>query len=406
MLRKTTCTVIWIFVILNIILGLLGISSILLTVSVYFSAWFVFKILIDRLYNKTDQNINYQLILATIIITLFISELTLKYIVKTNLTYSEKNGGFFYNSMYKQRLLENFGRRYILKQNDIQLSTRPANSIDVLRKPEFTYTHTFNSLGLRDKEPILDTSITTIIGIGDSFTEGVGSPQDSSWLKLLEGNLTRIYPNKKMQTINAGQNGSDPISELLLLERRLIIYNPKIVIICINNSDISDVIIRGGKERFNNGTVKYSKGPWWEFFYSFSYIFRNITHSIFNLNYLLLTDKQNEIENKIAIEKLKESIVTDYKSLAIKYSFKLIVVFHPMQYELEQKNFMLQDLYSEVKKDTSILTVNLYNEYITLQKESQYNFKDLYWQTDLHHNSTGYKLWADILTQKIYPLVE
>lgn len=395
-----------VFIVFNILLGLVGISSILLTISIYFSVWFVLKILFDRFFIKTDQNRNYQLFLINIIITLFISEVTLRYVAKTNLTYSEKNGEFFYNSMYKQRVLENLGRRYILKQNDIQVSTHPANSVDVLRKPEFTYNHNFNSLGLRDKEPILDTSITTIIGLGDSFTEGVGSPQDSTWLKLLEGNLKRLHPNKKIQIINAGQNGSDPIAELLLLERRLIRYNPKIVIVCMNNSDISDVIVRGGKERFNNGTVKYSEGPWWEFFYSYSYIFRNITHSIFHLNYLLLTDKQNEIESKIAIEKLKESIVTDYENLAKKYSFKLVVVLHPMQYELEQKKFMIGDLFSEFKKDTSILTVNLYSEYSALQKNRQYNFKDLYWQTDLHHNSTGYRLWADILTRTISPLVE
>ncbi|HPW67741.1 MAG TPA: hypothetical protein PLS84_11770 [Salinivirgaceae bacterium] len=406
MLRKTILTVIWIFVTLNIILGLLGISSILLTVSVYFSVWLVVKMLIDRFFIKTDQNKNYQLLLATIIISLFLTEVALKYVAKANLTYSEKNGDFFYNSMYKQRILENFGRRYILRQNDIQISTHPANSIDYLRKPEFAYTHTFNSLGLRDKEPILDTSIVTIIGLGDSFTEGVGSPQDSTWLKLLEGNIKRLYPNKKMQTLNAGVNGSDPIAEYLLLERQLIRYNPKIVIVCINNSDISDVIVRGGNERFTNGTVKYSDGPWWEFFYSYSYIFRSIIHSFFNLNYLLLTDKQNEIENKIAIEKLKESINTEYKNLAKKYSFKLVVVLHPMQWELEQKKFMLKDLSSEFKKDTSILTINLYNEYYGFQKNSQYNFNDLYWQTDLHHNSTGYMLWADILTHKISPLLE
>lgn len=406
MIRKTSLTVIWIFVTLNIILGLLGISSILLTVSVYFSVWHVFKILIDRFIVKTDQNKNYQLLLATIIISLFLTEVELKYVAKSNLTYSEKNGAFYYNSMYKQRILENFGRKYILKQNDIQISTHPAKSIEYLHKPEFTYTHTFNSLGLRDKEPVIDTSIVTIIGLGDSFTEGVGSPQDSTWLKLLEDNLKRLDPNKKIQTINGGSNGSDPIAEYLLLERQLISYNPKIVVVCINNSDISDVIVRGGKERFTNGIVKYSDGPWWEFFYSYSYIFRSIIHSFFNLNYLLLTDKQNEIENKRAIENLKKSIVTDYKNLAKKYSFKLVVVLHPMQYELEQNKFVLDDLFSVLKKDTSILTINLYNEYSAFQKKGQINFKDMYWPIDMHHNSTGYKLWADILTPKISPLIE
>lgn len=406
MIKKTILTVIWIFVALNIILGLLGKSSILLTLSVYFSVWFIFKIIINRFCINTDQNKNYQLLLTSIIISLFLTEVTLKYVIQSNLTYSEKNGSFFYYSMYKSCIHGNFSRKYILKQDDIQISTHSANSINYVRKPEFTYVHTYNSLGLRDKEPILDTNIFTIIGLGDSFTEGVGSPHDSTWVKLLECNIKRLDPNKKIQIINAGVNGSDPIAEYLLLERLLIKYNPKIVIVAINNSDISDIIVRGGNERFTNGIVQYSKCPWWEFFYSYSYIFRSLMHSFFNINYLLLTDRQYDIERKIAIEKLIKCISIDYKNLAKKYSFKLVVVLHPHQYELEQKDFSLKDLSMELSKDTSFQTVNLYNDYCTFQIENKYNFKDLYWQIDLHHNSNGYKLWADILTPIIYPLIK
>lgn len=406
MLRSALPVVTWLFVAINITLGLTGISSILLTVSVYFSVWYVFKMLIDKFFIQTEQNKNYRLFLATIIISLFLSEVTLKYIAKANLTYAEKNGDFFYNSRYTQPILQNFSKRYALKQNDVQISTNQPNSVAYLSKPEFTYKHIFNGLGLRDKELYTDTSIATIIGLGDSYTEGVGSPQDSTWLKLLEGNIKRLYPGKKLQTINAGVSGSDPIAEYLLLERKLMRYNPKIVIVCVNYSDIADVIVRGGNERFADGTVKYSDGPWWEFFYSYSYVFRGIIHSFFNVNYLLLTDKQNETESKTAIEKIKESINTSYKNLAKKYSFKLVVVLHPLQFELEEKKFALEDLYSELNKDSTILTVNLYKEYLGVQKNRPLNFNDLYWQTDLHHNSNGYLLWADILTPEISRLVD
>jgi len=341
-----------------------------------------------------------------LVASLSLSEVILKYVVKSNLSYSERNGAFFYRSMYKQRKLENFSRRYVFKQEDFQISTHPANSSEYVRKPEFSYIHNFNSLGLRDKEPVLDSNLRTIIGLGDSFTEGVGSPQDSTWLKLMEGNLNRLDQNLKIQTINGGYIGSDPIAEFILLERKLIKYMPEIVIVCINNSDISDLIVRGGKERFNNRIVKYQTGPWWEFFYSYSYIFRSIAHSIFNVNYLLLTNKQYEIEKDLAIKKLKEIICQDYKDLAKKHSFKLAVILHPMQHELEQKDFVLDDLYLELKKDSTLLTINLYNEYYAFQKDNENNFMDLYWPKDLHHNSSGYKLWADIVSDKILQLLE
>ncbi len=385
MIKKGIRIIVFLFIICNTTLGFIGISSILLTISIYYLGWYVLTKLIDRFISNISSAQNYKLFIGALIMTLFLSEVTLKYIVKSHLTYLEKNKEFFDHSIYKQNNLINF----------------ESNTIRIDSKPEFTYEHRYNSLGLRDIEPIFNNKIFTVIGLGDSFTEGVGSPQDSTWLKLLENNLKRL--NHSIQTINAGARRSDPISEFILLEKTLLKYKPNVVIVSINSSDIADIIVRGGKERFDNGTVTYSKGPWWEFFYSFSYIFRNLIHSIFDLNYLLLSEKEYETKKSISLEKIKNTVFNDYKKLAKKNNFKLMIILHPTQQELENKNFPLKMLSQQFTQDSSFQTIDLYNEYNLYQKENDCKFSDLYWQTDLHHNSKGYKLWADILSTKFSP---
>jgi hypothetical protein len=58
-----------------------------------------------------------------------------------------------------------------------------------------------NKLGLFDNE--VENPI--IVGLGDSFTQGVGTPPDSTWLKYIERKLD-------LKTLNAGIGASNPYS--------------------------------------------------------------------------------------------------------------------------------------------------------------------------------------------------
>lgn len=400
MLKKTVRILILTFLVSNVSLGLLGLSSVFLTCSIYFLTWLLFKQVISLL--GLSKNV---LLFSTVALSaLFTSELILKYAAKTHLSYSEKAGKMFYNSMYKTYFLERTIRKYIDKV-DVQLLTRPPNTEEKLVYPEFTYVHKYNSLGLRDKEPFLDTGSICIIGLGDSFTEGVGSSQDSTWVRLLEQGLQKKYPQEGINIINGGLNGSDPIASLKLLNKKLIGFNPKIVIVCINSSDVTELIIRGGKERFANESVEYSKGPWWEFIYSFSYISRVLLHSIFEMDYTLLTKNQYQKRQKKALVQLKECVLKDYKGLSKTNGFKLVVVFHPMLHELEQGFFPLEGLFNDLVTDSSFTTVNMFEEYLANQPTERYEMQDIYWALDGHHNSHGYELWAQILMPKIDSLL-
>lgn len=391
---------------INIVIGLLGISTIYLTISVYILILFIVLYIIKISKISRSLKINLKIFFTVFTILSFSTELTLKYVLKYNLTYLEQNGSMLYISMYKSKYLEMFYNKFFLKQDDIQSLTHEPNSKDSMSNSEFSYLHQYNSVGLRDEELIIDKNNYSIIGLGDSFTEGVGSPQDSTWLKLLEHNLNSINLTSTVKTINGGISSSDPFIEYMILSKKLIQYSPDMVIVAINRSDIDDVITGGGFERFDKSIFPYKYGPWWEFFYSYSYIFRSAMNSIFNINFLLLTEKKYEIEKKVAINKLAQCVFDNFKYLANQKKFKLVVVLHPIQYEIEEKEFLLNQLDEIFSSDSSITTINLYNEYNRVLADNKIEVKDLYWKIDRHHNSKGYKLWADILTEKVSSLIK
>ncbi len=74
---------------------------------------------------------------------------------------------------------------------------------------EFSYPlHSINSLGLFDSEKDIKAKI---IILGDSFTQGLGAPPDSSFPFILEKLI-------KQPILNAGLSGSNPIFENNLLK--------------------------------------------------------------------------------------------------------------------------------------------------------------------------------------------
>ncbi len=67
--------------------------------------------------------------------------------------------------------------------------TWPPNDEHEYHAPgEFRYTRMSNNLGLSEENipEVKPANEFRIIGLGDSFTEGVGAPYDSTWVKQLE----------------------------------------------------------------------------------------------------------------------------------------------------------------------------------------------------------------------------
>jgi hypothetical protein len=145
---------------------------------------------------------------------------------------------------------------------------------------DFKYHHKVNSLGLRDREDFFsDSTPCKVICVGDSYTEGVGAPADSTYPHFLEQKLNDA--GYSCQVLNAGVAGSDPFYEYVLVRDKLIQLHPDYVVVDINSTDITDFIFRGGLERFKaDGSVVYNKGPWFAGLYHWSYVVRFIMNNL------------------------------------------------------------------------------------------------------------------------------
>lgn len=380
-----------------ILIAIIGTLSILLTLSVYYIVFSLTIFLLNKflVYDKAKTA---RLFVASVFIILLSGELSLRYLTKSDLFYPEKNNDFFYPSIYGNNAIETFFRKNILGQTNTDLLSHIPFSKNKITKPEFAYEHRYNNLGLRGDTVLKDTSAFNIIVLGDSFVEGVGVPEDSTLGNLLNDLLIEVYKTKKLRVINAGINGSNPVSSYFLLKKTLLELNPNIVILIINNSDIIDIILKGGTERFNKS--KNIQKPWWEFFYNSSYIVRRIVHGFLDYNWLLIPNDKMQERSKEAINLIIKIVENDFRQLANDYSFKLVIATLPMQYELETSDFTLNDFCQKLFFKEEIQCINLYKE-INSNKIEITDFSELYWQVDLHNNSKGQLIWAKIISDQL-----
>ncbi|NLA24772.1 MAG: SGNH/GDSL hydrolase family protein, partial [Bacteroidales bacterium] len=296
--------------------------------------------LFEKILKKKSENI--KIISNSIFIALIILEIILRLTGKYAV-YSENRFGY-YESLYDS------------KYADYWLATTPKSNI-VLFSPEFSYQRTRNSDNFNDKE-WKETEMQNkkvILALGDSFTEGDGTHADSTWLKFLEKHLG----NEKYYFMNAGLGGSDPCYSLYNLKLLTEKYHPDLVFNCINYTDVFDIFIRDGYERFENEKIKYQKAPWWQIIYANSHLSRTFL-SLFYSGYLIRHDKEQETID-LALEKLQKTIILT-ENFCKKNNIKCIYVFHPLKQEVEKGNSILMPLI-EFSKNNNLYYIDLIRSY-------------------------------------------
>lgn len=250
-------------------------------------------------------------------------------------------------------------------------------------KGEFDYNICTNSLGYRDKEWYWEEmkNKKRILALGDSFTEGIGVHQDSTWVKELE----RFISDTSFYFMNAGIGGSDPFYDVYRFENNLIKFKPDIIILTINWTDKANTIVRGGNTRFAKGYAQ--NGPWWEYIYVMSHTFRVLMNKFYDTETLVSYNRLEECY-KVAlsqIEKLVNNICENYPNI------DFYIVFNPLQFEIENSinpySKLIKSLESSGKR-----VIDLYSYYN--KPEIKNSIEDYYWPKDNHHNAKGYKLMA------------
>ncbi len=252
-----------------------------------------------------------------------------------------------------------------------------------------------NSLGLTGPDPAIekDSNAYRIIAFGDSFTEGWGTTEDSSWVNVFKGLVDDEIPDKQVEAINAGVAGSDPLFGYIFLKTEMLNYNPDLVLVTINYSDEGDVMLRGGLERFlPDGTTQYTDAPKWERLYAVSYSFRWLIRKMVAMDDLLIPDAEREQRREKAIEDLDEGLQA-LEVLSEQSNIPIALVFHPMFNEI----FMLeyesdfQRLIDEFRSRNKVIVVDAmphFRDSLGLTEETVYGY---YLDGDYHHNGKGYR---------------
>jgi len=307
-----------------------------------------------------------------VFVTLIICEVILRN-NETYASYAEQNGGKYAPAFQVQHTGWLYQYSPFYTRDEIKI--------------EFTHHVRANSLGFNDKEPILDSNKINTFIIGDSFGEGLGATHADSTISRILENL-----NQNIKTSNFSLSGSDPFYAWILIREKLIEMKPDMIIHLINRSDINDIMIRGGFERFNpDTTVTYREGPSWELVYEYCYFFRLVVHTLLGFDYDLIKKNDRQQEISIAKEKL-ENCINSINAISRDNSIRYIVVFHPTDIEIIGHHSFLFDSTIDKLKD-KIEIINMMS-YFKQQGMNAENVHQYYWPIDMHHNNRGYALFT------------
>src|SRR5262249_26956836 len=129
-------------------------------------------------------------------------ELLLRFGLGWGQTYTEANGTAFYVPL-----------RHTTRREPMWVHRPDTEVYD--RRREFEHRRRANSLGLSEVEiPVRrESGEYRIVALGDSYTEGVGAPYESTWVRVMERTLRTRLPGRRVTAVNAGVAGSDPCLE-------------------------------------------------------------------------------------------------------------------------------------------------------------------------------------------------
>ncbi len=375
------------FVIVMVFLASTGLANICLGGHIYWftglfmgiSLYLLSLLLIYLFFRKSGSRLSRWFVLtSTTFLLILFTEAMLRIIMPA--TSGESNRGFFVSPYFIR-----IGKQY--------LHLPPSNSEKKIHSCEFNYVFHTNSLGLSDKEhPQYKAEDTVIIGLGDSFTEGVGAPADSGWLKLTEKYMAGSG-ERGLHFINAGVGGSDPVYEYRLLKERLLDYHPDLVVVTLAY-DIEDLICRGGYSRLDSTSpVRQKPEKWWIPLYGMSYIFRSFIHQFTSFNHLFLNPEEYSKARKEAVGDMI-LCCNLYKSLAFEKGFRLLFVFCPLKHEVKNGRFDDWEPVMNHLQKIEIPYVDMLAHFTASGMNAE-NLHEYYWSIDEHLNSRGYYLFAE-----------
>lgn len=286
-------------------------------------------------------------------------------------------------------------------ETDSHYHLHPRSSAYHNSNSEFSYLHTTNALGCVGPMPETEKKGKRIVFFGDSFTEGVGAASpDSSCPKLLEDILSRQYPDEIIEVLNFGVGGNDVVFAAKYLMDSTARFQPDLVIMMFNNTDVFDIIQRGGWERFQkDGTTRCRSGPWFLPLFRYSHLVRLVVVNGLKYDAELLmprTEVQAEIEraHDIAVTTAMEA-----KHISNGMEADFLFVLMPFWTELTNQRKEVSKQFTSMTDGLNERHVNTLNLFETMSVIIDHeNFEHYsWWKYDGHYKHTGYPLMAEII---------
>ncbi len=97
--------------------------------------------------------------------------------------------------------------------------------------------------------------------LGDSFTFGFGVRQEQTFQRVVENRLRRHLRRNDVAVLNAGVIGSSPLLEELVFDGIVAAYQPTLVLLCVDASDIGNDVQYAREAIVRNGRVSFEVPP-------------------------------------------------------------------------------------------------------------------------------------------------
>ncbi len=334
---------------------------------------------------------NFGYLIYLVLVVFVLSEMALRFRHSYD-TYSEGIGTGYSN---------NYGRT-----NPTKFLVHVPNRDYVPVNNDFSYAYSTNQFGIREKklQPKSENTIR-IFTSGDSFSEGVGAPYDSTWPHQLEKFLTT--DSLKVEVLNIGVAGSDPIYNYFLYRDSLQKFAPDFLILPINSSDFTDYLVRGGFERVNqDGSETFRKAPWYEPLYHYSRWFRVFAHYSTVYPYRgIFSTQQDMLDNIDSTMQCFETAIDSFQKITAHDSTKIIVLFYCSPAEILNTDTIHNKIgisFSQLEQklqQRGIASINIWNE--MMEKFIGHPYQEFTYPNDRHYNPNGYNYMAQCIAQKM-----
>ncbi len=266
---------------------------------------------------------------------------------------------------------------------------------------EFIQSMQHNSAGYRDVEHTLNKPVGTIriLGVGDSFTYGAGASFSDTYLAVLE-HLLNSNPEhpQNVEIIKAGIGGFSPLSERLLIEHEGLAYQPDLILVGFNETDILETHIGIEEVRLYPGFLKNVQAKRLGYTRTWLILHSHLARLIHaKVSHESAQQRQIDFENSPEeVEAAWDQIENEFKTindLATASGATLAVCYIPLSLD---KYALSRDELIRHCTPYGIRVIDTSPYLLTANKESP-----VYWKADGHCTAQGYRAIAQALYETL-----